>query len=66
MRFVSVKYTTAAATASAMTYNTPALTLTFTTDTTQFAAGSNVAICGISLHAVMFMQTKSDSKDLSM
>lgn len=47
MRSVSVKYTTAAAMASALTYSTPALILTFSSTDTHNATRSNAAICWI-------------------
>lgn len=65
MRSVSVKYTTAAATASALTYNAPALILTFLalTHTMQFATRSNVAICRIPRHVVNSVTTNSKDEE---
>lgn len=58
MRSVSAEYT-AAATASALTYNIPALIVTFLapTPTLQFATRSNVAICWISQHGINSVTT---------
>lgn len=62
MRSVSAKYTAAAAaTASALTYNIPALIVTFLapTPTLQCATRSNVAICWISQHGINSVTTNS-------
>lgn len=65
MRSVSVKYTTAAATASALTYNACALILTFLapTPTMPFTTRSNVVICWIPRCVVSSVPTNSKNEE---